>query len=124
LDASEWVTDYHAAEDLLAQDDQTVARVLAALGNRQRVALLKAILEKPATAAELVERLGMGTTGQVYHHLKALQAADLIVQEERGIFAFNAPRVQPFLLLLAGVEDMVDERYSTGVWAEDVEHPA
>ncbi|MGH2530959.1 MAG: ArsR/SmtB family transcription factor [Thermomicrobiales bacterium] len=116
---SRWVTDFHAADDLLAQDDQTVARVLAALGNRQRLALLKAILEKPATAAELVERLGMGTTGQAYHHLKALQAADLIEQEERGLFAFKGPRVQSFLLLLAGVRDMLDAQYSSGVW--DVE---
>jgi DNA-binding transcriptional ArsR family regulator len=118
---SRWISDYRSADDLLAQDDNAVARVLAALGNRQRLALLKAILQTPATAAELVERLGMATTGQAYHHLKALQAADLIEQEERGLFVFKGPRVQAFLLLLAGVRDMLDPRYSSGVWAEGPE---
>ncbi|HZR41017.1 MAG TPA: helix-turn-helix domain-containing protein [Ktedonobacteraceae bacterium] len=106
------------AEELLDQDDEKVARVLTAIGNKQRVALLKAILEQPASAAELVERLGMGTTGQVYHHLKALQAADLVKQEERGQFVFVNHRVPSFLMLLAGVHNVLDTRHSSGNWEE------
>jgi DNA gyrase subunit B len=111
-----WATEGRTTDELLNQDDGQVAGVLAALGNKQRLALLKAILEKPASAAELVERLGMGTTGQVYHHLKALQAADLVAQEERGQFAFRGHRVQSLLMLLAGVRDMLDTRYAAGHW--------
>lgn len=96
-----------AAETLLALDDEAVARVLAALGNKQRLAILKAILKQPATAAELVERLDMGTTGQVYHHLKALQTTGLITQEERGIYAFRGPRVSGLLLMLAAAQNVL-----------------
>lgn len=113
-----WSKDEQSAEELLDQDVEQVARVLSALGNRHRLLLLKAILEKPASAAELVERLGMGTTGQAYHHLNVLQAADLITQESRGQFAFIGHRVQAFLTLLAGVSDVLDSRYSTGAWTE------
>lgn len=113
-----WASEECTAEELLGQDDDRVARVLAALGNKSRLALLKAILDKPASAADLVEHLGMGTTGQVYHHLKALQAADLVTQEERGQFAFIGHRAQGLLVLLAGVRDLLDTRYSAGRWAE------
>lgn len=111
-----WAADERAAEELLRQDDERVGRVLAALGNRQRLALLKAILERPASAAELVERLGMGTTGQVYHHLNVLQAADLLDQEERGRFAVKGHRAPAFLLLLAGVWELLDPHFSSGTW--------
>lgn len=116
-----WAADGRTADELLRQDDERAARVLAALGNPQRLALARAILERPGTAAELVERLGMGTTGQVYHHLKALQAADLVTQEERGVFAFRGHRAQGLLLLLAGVRDLLDTRYSEGVWETPLE---
>lgn len=106
------------AETLLDQDEERVTRVLMAIGNKQRLALLKAILEQPASAAELVERLGMGTTGQVYHHLKALQAADLVTQEGRGQFVFVSHRVPSFLMLLAGVHNMLDTSYSSGNWED------
>lgn len=118
---SRWVTEERAAEDLLGQDDGQVARVLAALGNRQRLALLKAILQKPTSVTELVAQLGLGTTGQAYHHLKALQAADLVEQEQRGLFAIKPHRIQSILLLLAGVYDMLDGRYSSGAWSDDAE---
>ncbi len=93
--------------------------MLAALGHRQRLLLLKAILQRPASVAELVERLGMGTTGQAYHHLHLLQAADLIEQEARGQFSFKGHRVPGFLTLLAGIWDMLDPQYSVGAWSEE-----
>lgn len=111
-----WCTEARSAQELLALDDDLVAKVLGALGNKQRLGILKAILQEPASAAELVDRLGMGTTGQVYHHLKALQAAALITQEERGRYVIYGHRVQSLLMLLAGVYDMVDSRHVTGTW--------
>jgi DNA gyrase subunit B len=116
--SSMWSREEVTAEMLLGQGDERVGRVLTALASRQRLAVLKAILERPGSAAELVERLGMGTTGQVYHHLNVLQAADLIHQEGRGQFVFTAYRVQGFLMLLAGVMDLLDPRYSAGTWEE------
>ncbi|HHV54530.1 MAG TPA: winged helix-turn-helix transcriptional regulator [Firmicutes bacterium] len=110
-----------SAESLLGMDDAQVARVLAALANKERLAILKSILKEPASAAELVERLGMGTTGQAYHHLKALQAADLVEQKERGLYCFKGHRVQSLLMLLAGVADALDTTYSSGAWEEQPE---
>jgi DNA gyrase subunit B len=105
-----------SAEDLLAQDDEAVARALAALGHRQRLALLKAILEQPATAAELIDRLSLTSTGQAYHHLNTLQAAGLIRQGERGRFEFVGHQAGAFLTLLAGVWGMLGTQYGTGTW--------
>ena len=57
---------------------------------------------------ELVERLNMGTTGQLYHHMKALLGADLLVQEERGGRYSLPERALPVLLLLAAASDLLD----------------
>jgi len=105
-----------SADDLLAQDDEAVARVLAALGHRQRLALLKAILDQSATAAELIDRLGLTSTGQAYHHLNTLQAAGLIRQGNRGRFEFIGHQAGAFLTLFAGVWEMLDTQYGTGTW--------
>lgn len=111
-----WASE-HSADALLEQDDQAVSRVLAALGNPQRLQILKAILRKPRTAAELVRDLELGTTGQVYHHLRPLMAADLIrPADERGVYEFVPHRVQALILLLAGAQDALDTRYSKGEW--------
>lgn len=103
---------------LLNMNDDKVAKVLSALASRQRLAILKSILRSPGSAADLVERLNLGTTGQVYHHLKALQSADLITQEERGLFIFKGHRVPGLIMLLVGVSEMLDEEYSSGRWEE------
>lgn len=112
------------AEELLAQDDELVGRVLAALGHKQRLALLKAILEQPATAGELLERLGLTSVGQAYHHLNTLLAAGLIRQGERGQFAFVGHQAPAFLTLLAGVWGMLGTQYGTGRWGEGGEPAA
>lgn len=98
--------------DLLALDDDRAAQVLSALGHRQRLAILKAVLEHPCSATELVERLHLGTTGAAYHHLNVLQAAGLVTQEGRGTFAVHDHRVQGFLTLLAGISDILDPTHS------------
>jgi DNA gyrase subunit B len=61
------------------------------------------------SGVELVERLNMGTTGQLYHHLKALLGADLITQDERGgKYLVSTDRVLPLLMLLTAVSDLLD----------------
>ncbi|HET8628785.1 MAG TPA: winged helix-turn-helix domain-containing protein [Thermomicrobiales bacterium] len=112
------------AEELLGQDTAMVARVLAALGHRQRLALLKEILERPAPAAALIERLGLTSTGQAYHHLNTLQAAGLIRQGERGQFEFVGHVASAFLTLLAGVWDLLSSEHGAGAWeGGDVAEP-
>jgi ArsR family transcriptional regulator, arsenate/arsenite/antimonite-responsive transcriptional repressor len=68
---------FEAAPDLLAQ-------MFAALASPHRIIILRTLCEKPCTAQQLQEVLGMGSAGQLYHHLKELLAAGLITQRERS----------------------------------------
>lgn len=68
---------FEAAPDLLAQ-------TFAALASPHRVIILRTLCERPCTAQQLQEVLGMGSAGQLYHHLKELLAAGLITQRERS----------------------------------------
>ena len=94
-----------------------VEKVLSSVGNGQRLAILLALLKKPMTANKLVETLGANTTGQVYHHLKPLVASD-IVQEEKGVYTVIPYRVQGIIMLLAGVWDLINTKYTSGKWEE------
>ena len=56
-------------------DWEQTAESFAALGNAVRLRLLREILGGRRTAAELAELEGLGTTGQIYHHLRQLTGA-------------------------------------------------
>ena len=82
---SNWIRNAVSADGLLAQIESGVAeKVLACIGNANRLALLLEILRGPKTVAQLVDTCGFGSTGQAYHHMKPLLAADLIQEEGRG----------------------------------------
>ena len=95
----------------------TVEKVLASIGNSQRLAILLALLKQPMTVTQLVEALEAKSTGLVYHHLKPLVMAD-IVYEEKGLYAVKPYRVQGIIMLLAAVRDLTDASYSSGSWEE------
>lgn len=101
-----------SAASLLAVDADVVTQILAAVGHRQRLLILKAILDRPSSAAELVSSLDLGTTGAAYHHLNVLQAADLVTQEGRGTFIVVPHRVSAIFAILAGVESANDTTYT------------
>lgn len=115
---SNWVR-HNVNTDILFElaESGKAAQVLSSIGSNDRLKLLLTLLKKPMTVAQLVEQAGFTSTGQVYHHLKALQAADLIV-EEKGRYSVRHHRVQGIIMLLAGVSDMVDEAYTRGDWSE------
>lgn len=62
-------------------------RVLAALASMPRLALYRAVVEHPATSGELMLAANLNTTGQLYHHLRELIGAGLMVQEGRDRYA-------------------------------------
>jgi DNA gyrase subunit B len=104
-----WEPHGRDVKQLLDLDSDKVAKILSALGHKQRIDIIRAVLQQPLTGAELVDRLNMGTTGQLYHHIKALLGADLLTQEERGgNYTFPGHRTLPFLLLLAAVSELLD----------------
>ncbi|MCZ8522871.1 MULTISPECIES: helix-turn-helix domain-containing protein [Paenibacillus] len=108
-EAYRWEPRERQVEELFGLDAEKAARILGAIGHKQRLDILRSVLQEPRTGAELVELLNMGTTGQLYHHIKALLGADLLVQEDRGgQYAVPPHRRLPLLLLLAASADLLD----------------
>ena len=91
----------HLAEDLLADDWSQAADALAALAHPVRLLLLREILHGTHTTAELSALEELGTTGQVYHHLRQLVAAGWLRTTARGRYAVPGERVVPLLTVLA-----------------------
>jgi hypothetical protein len=93
----------HPLAELLPADWSPAAGILESLGSPQRLALLKALLSGRRTSAELLEALGGDqgetTSGQLYHHLRALQAARLVTQWRRGEYDL-APGAPVFVLTI------------------------
>ncbi len=114
---SNWIRNGIPTDELLSLIESGVAsKVLACIGNSNRLMMLLEILREPKTVAELVEKCGFGSTGQVYHHMKPLLAADIIVEDEqrKGVYAIQPHKVQGVIMLLAGISDMVDETFTQG----------
>lgn len=114
---STWIKHDVNADTLLSLiEEGTAEKVLACIGSSDRLNLLLAILRRPRTVAQLVGECGFTSTGQVYHHLKPLIAADLVAEDEhvRGSYVIVPHRVQGILMLLAGISDMIDPEYSQG----------
>lgn len=88
--------------DLLAQPWESAAPVFAALGHPVRLKLLRALLDGVGAVQALALLEGLGTSGQVYHHLRDLEAAGWVHPPRRGHYAVPPARVIPLLTLLAG----------------------
>lgn len=85
---------------VFAQDWSEQAVALTALGHAVRLQILHAVLNGTTTASALVETLGLGTSGQVYHHLKELTTAGWLVSSKRGVYEIPAARIVPLLTIL------------------------
>jgi hypothetical protein len=88
---------------LLAADTEDLVPAIAALGHRVRLALVQAVLDGRRTVAELEALESLGTTGQLYHHLRQLVAAGWLQTAGRGRYAVPGDRVVPLLVVLAAV---------------------
>jgi len=94
----EWQETVDAAA-LLDADVTEVVGALSALAHPVRLQLLRRVLAGRHTVAELAE--GLGTSGQLYHHLRQLVAEDWLTASGRGLYAVPPARVVPLLTLLA-----------------------
>jgi len=104
-----WAQETGAA-DLLDADRAAVARWLGAIASPPRLALLVALLGRDRTSTELVSALGDPSPGQVYHHLKELQATGILVQVRRGVYRISPPVLVPLLIVLAAATDSLAHR--------------
>ncbi|WP_229074464.1 helix-turn-helix domain-containing protein [Actinoplanes sp. DH11] len=88
--------------DLLDGDWSQHVAALAALAHPARIRLLQEVLRGAATANDLIRLDGMGTSGQVYHHLRQLVAAGWLHSLGGGRYEVPAARVVPLLTTLLG----------------------
>ena len=89
---------------VLASGWADAAGALTALGHPVRLELIRRMLAGARTTHELAEIADLGTSGQLYHHLRELQAAGLVVQRRRNDYAVPAERVIPCLILVAAAK--------------------
>ena len=90
-------------DDLLGADWAELVGGLTALAHPVRLQLLREILGGRHGTAELAEIEGLGTTGQLYHHLRQLTAAGWLRTSGRGQYAIPPERVVPLLAVLSAV---------------------
>ncbi|MDO5629720.1 MAG: ArsR family transcriptional regulator [Mobilicoccus sp.] len=88
-------------DDLLTDDWGAVAPSLAALGHPVRLHLLRLWPTGTPPPPARAETDGLGTTGQLHHHLRALVAAGWLASAGRGRYTVPAARVVPLLVLIS-----------------------
>ncbi|GLF96542.1 ArsR/SmtB family transcription factor [Streptomyces yaizuensis] len=86
---------------LLDVDWTETADAFAALGHAVRLRLLREIVGGRNTAAALAELDGLGTTGQIYHHLRQLTAVGWLRTVGRGRYEVPPARVVPLLVMVS-----------------------
>jgi DNA-binding transcriptional ArsR family regulator len=97
-------------EHALSLADRPRIEVLSALAHPVRVEIVRTLLEhggQPATA--LQEAAGLGSTGQLYHHLKALTASGVVEQDKRGSYRLRSAATIPVLVLLTAASDVAGQ---------------
>jgi DNA-binding HxlR family transcriptional regulator len=90
----------HPVEELLDSEWSEMARAFGALGHRVRLDILRALVRGIHDVSELQRQPGLGTSGQLYHHLRELQAAGWVRQQERSRYRLVPDRVVAVLLMV------------------------
>jgi DNA-binding transcriptional ArsR family regulator len=85
---------------LLDEDWADLAPRLAALGHPSRLRLAQLLLNGMGAVADLAAQPGMGTSGQLYHHLRELEAAGWVHSPHRGSYALRPERVVALMAVL------------------------
>ncbi|WHU45082.1 helix-turn-helix domain-containing protein [Gordonia sp. L191] len=100
-----WRIGYDAAA-ILDLPAATIADVFAAMGHPSRLEILRILLRRNASVAELQAAGDFGTSGQLYHHLKILTAASLVVKAGRNEYGVAATHVVPILVAMLSAGDI------------------
>lgn len=77
-----------------------LSSVLAALGHPVRLLLLGLILNGTRSVSELQNNEALGTSGQLYHHLRQLVSAGWLRTTGRGSYGVSPDRIIPLLTIL------------------------
>lgn len=95
---------------LLGVEEDLLTPVISALASPSRLQLLKALMRGASNNQQLQEALGGVSVGQLYHHIKELQATGLVAQRRRGSYEIKTQAVVPLLAILATSYDLADHR--------------
>jgi DNA-binding transcriptional ArsR family regulator len=96
----------HPLPDVLAEGWEDAAAVLSALGSPFRLEIIRALLLGRGTVQQLQEIPGLGTSGQLYHHLRDLQSVGVVTQRRRGRYGVAGDKVVPCLIIIAAAASM------------------
>lgn len=89
------------SDQLLELDWTTLAPALSALGHPARLLILQLIARGEATtAADLADTPDLGSTGQIYHHLRQLVGAGWLRATARGRHEVPPERLVPLVVVL------------------------
>ena len=89
---------------MLDGDWSRLSPTIASLAHPVRLTLLKMVLTGTRSSTELRAAAELGTTGQLYHHLRQLIASGWLTQTTRGQYAVPGHRVIPLLAILVAAE--------------------
>jgi DNA-binding transcriptional ArsR family regulator len=88
----------------MAQLTSVTSEAAAALGyalaSPQKIALLRALLDRPSESASVLGDITGLSTGSLYHHLRELMRAGLIHQAGRNIYVLTERGTRVLLVLL------------------------
>ena len=89
-------------KDLEVEDIDVVSTSsqLSAIGHPIRLEILKLCAYEPRRVRELVDSLGQGTTGQIYHHLRQLVDAGWVKPVGSGSYLVNDARVPALVAIV------------------------
>ncbi len=97
-------------EHALSLTDRPRVEVLSALAHPARVEIVRTLLDQGAQpAAALQEATRLGSTGRLYHHLKALTGSGVVEQDERGNYRLRPAAAIPVLVLLTAASDVAGQ---------------
>jgi DNA-binding transcriptional ArsR family regulator len=101
--AAEWQQAASTA-GLVESEWSELSTVLSALAHPVRLEILRRIVTGTHSTAELASLAGLGTTGQLHHHLRQLVGAGWVRQSGRGSYEVPAARVVPLLAVIAAAQ--------------------
>ncbi|MGO1592241.1 MAG: ArsR/SmtB family transcription factor [Ancrocorticia sp.] len=83
---------------------QLAANDISALGHPIRLHICELTAGEPVSVKELVEKLNMGTTGQVYHHLRTLLDFEWVQNAGRSSYRLNPDRAESLAIILSVIK--------------------
>lgn len=92
-------------EDLVEHSWESSFTRLAALSHPQRATILKQLIRKPCTVAELCSLQVTSSTGTAYHHLNDLEASGWVRKGTGGVYEIPSERIIPLFVIISASED-------------------